>query len=134
MSIWITKKWTIRISAIVLFAFLAFVSIAELAIGLGVRRFSQIAQEQFSGDRVGALVQMVECEYCDLRDRNHAVWALGQLADRRALPVLEKYCTGEECDHLHKICQYELKKALRLARSGHNSEALLWRWMLRGRD
>jgi hypothetical protein len=104
---------------------------AELMIGMGVRRFSQMAQEQFTGDRVASLIQMVECESCDLRDRNHAVWALGQLADRRALPVLEKYYTGEKCDHLHKICQYELKKALRLARSGYNSEAFLWRWLLR---
>jgi hypothetical protein len=128
------KKWTVRISAILLITLLALISVAELMIGSGVRRFSQIAQEQFPGDRVRALVAMVECESCDLRDRNHAVWALGQLADHRALPVLEKYYTGEKCDHLHKICQYELKKALRLARSGYNSEAFLWRWMLRGQD
>ena len=126
------RKWTIRISVIILFALFALFSMAELSIGLGVRDFSQMAQEQFPGDRTLALAQMVECESCDLGDRNHAVWALGQLADPRALPVLEKYYTGEKCDHLHKICQYELKKALRLARSGHNSEAFLWRWMLRG--
>jgi HEAT repeat protein len=127
-------KWTIRITAILLITLLALFSVAEIMIGLGVRRFSQIAQEQFPGDRIRALEAMVECESCDLRDRNHAVWALGQLADHRTLPILEKYYTGEKCDHLNKICQYELKKALRLARSGYNSEAFLWRWMLRGQD
>lgn len=126
------RKWAIRIPAILVTALLALVFIVESMIGSGVRRFSQMAQEQFPGDRVASLIQMVECQSRDLRDRNHAVWALGQLADRRALPVLEKYYTGEKCDHQHKICQYELKKALRLVRSGHNSEAFLWRWMLRG--
>ena len=128
------RKWTIRISAILFITLLALICVAELMIGSGVRRFSQIAQERFPGDRVQALAAVVECESCELSDRNHAVWALGQLADPRALPVLEKYYTGEKCDHLHKICQYELKKALRLARSGYNSEAYLWRWMLPGHD
>lgn len=123
-------KWTLGVSAFLLLTLLAMASCAELLIGAGVKRYSQNAQEQFHGDRVAALSAMVECPSCDLRDRNHAVWALGQLADRRALPVLEKYYTGEKCDHLHKICQYELKKALRLVRMGHNSEAFLWRWML----
>jgi HEAT repeat protein len=127
-------KWTIRISAILLVALLTLASCAELMIGAGVKRFSQNAQERFSGDRVKALEQMVECESCDLGDRNHAVWALGQLADRSAVPVLEKYYTGDKCDHLHKICQYELMKALRLTRMGYNSEAFLWRWMLPARD
>jgi HEAT repeat protein len=128
------KKWTIRISAILFIALFALISVAELMIGLGVRRFSQIAQEHYPGDRVKALAAMVECESCELGDRNHAIWALGQLADQRALPVLEKYYTGEKCGHLNKICQHELKKALQLAQSGHNSEAFLWGWMLQGQD
>ncbi len=126
------KKWTVRISAILIITLFALISAAEVMIGMGVRRFSQIAQEHYPGDRVKALVAMADSESCELSDRNHAVWALGQLADQRALPVLEKYYTGEKCDHLNKICQYELRKALRLARSGNNSEAFLWRWMLRG--
>jgi len=125
-------KWLVGISAFVLIAVSTLICGAELMIGSGVRGFSRLAQERFPGDRVQALVAVVDCESCDLSDRNHAVWALGQLADQRALPVLERYYTGEKCDHLHKICQYELKKALRLVRSGYNSEAFLWRWMLPG--
>jgi hypothetical protein len=128
------RKWIIRISAILLVTLMALICAAELMIGSGVGRFSQSAQERFPGSRVQALAAVVACESCDLSDRNHAVWALGQLADQRALPVLERYYTGEKCDHLHKICQYELQKALRLVRSGHNSEAFLWRWMLRSQD
>jgi hypothetical protein len=123
-------RWTIRISAILLAGLPALFCMVELMIGLGVRRCSHIAQERYPGDRVKALISMVDCESCNLRDRDHAVWALGQLADHRALPVLEKHYTGKKCDHLHGICQYELEKALKLVRSGRNSEALFWKWVL----
>jgi hypothetical protein len=124
------KKWTIRISAILFIILFILFFIAELMIGSGVREYSQNAQERFSGDRISALIAMVDCESCAMSGRNHAVWALGQLADIRSLPVLEKHYTGEPCDHKNRICQYELKKALRLVRSGYNSEAFFWKWML----
>jgi hypothetical protein len=128
------KRWAIRISACLAAALIALICAAELMIGLGVRRFSLLAQEHYPGDRVQALAEMVECDSCSLRDRNHAVWALGQLADRTALPVMEKYYTGRQCDHGKELCQYELRKALQLIRKGHNSEAALWRWMLPNRS
>lgn len=124
------RKWTIRISAVLMIALIALFFCAEISIGLGVRQFSQIAQCRFQSDRIAALIAMVDCDSCAMSDRNHAVWALGQLADSRALPILEKQYTGGKCDHLHDICQYELEKALRLVRNGHNVESLFWRWML----
>jgi hypothetical protein len=126
----ITRKWIARISVILFVAIVALFMTAETMIGLGVRKFSQLAQEQYPSDRVSALIKMVECESCPMADRNHAVWALGQLADQRALPILEKHYTGKPCDHVNEVCQYELDKALRLVRSGHNTEAVFWRWML----
>jgi len=128
------RKWTIRVSAILLIALFAFVIVAELSIGLSVLAFSRSAQTKFPGDRVTALSTVVDSESCDLRDRNHAVWALGQLADTRAVPVLEKHYTGARCDHRHKICQHEINKALRLTRSGYNPGAFLWRWLLPDQD
>ena len=124
------RTWTIRIFAGLFIVLFALFWTAEMLIGLGVREFSQIAQDQFPSDRVFALMKMVDCDSCAMSDRNHAVWALGQLADSRALPILEKHYTGGKCDHLHDICQYELEKALRRVRSGHNVESLFWRWML----
>jgi hypothetical protein len=124
------KKWAIRISVVLFVALFVMFSMASLMIGLGVRGFSSAAERQFPGDRAGALISMVGCESCSLRDRNHAVWALGQLAEARALDVLEKYYTGKPCDHEHFICQYELEKALALVRSGRNPSSFLWRWML----
>ena len=125
-----TRKWIIGISVALVVILFASFSTVEIMIGSGVKRFTQHAQEYFPGDRVAALTAMVDCESCAMNDRNHAVWALGQLADPCALPVLEKYYTGEQCDHLHMICQYELKKALRRVRGGNNPEVVFWKWML----
>jgi hypothetical protein len=126
------KKWMIRISAPVFILLLALFSMIELAIGWGVKDSIRVAQEQFPGDRAKALITMVECESCNMKDRNQAVWALGQLDDARALRVLEKYCTGKPCNHLGNICQEKLRIALRHLRheDGNRYESFLWRWML----
>jgi len=55
---------------------------------------------------------LVACENCPLAERNRAVWALGELEDRAALPVLRHYHTGARCDHAAGLCQYELGKAI----------------------
>ena len=121
-----------RALAIFVIVILVVVAGAELLIGSGVRIYSQTAQAHFPGRRVEALIAMVECKSCRLRDRNHAVWALGQLDDPRALPVLEKYYTGAKCDHLRNLCQDTLQTALRHLRHQDNNrgESFLWRWML----
>jgi hypothetical protein len=103
-----------------------------LSIGLGVRTYSRTAQSQFPGDRVEALASLVDCASCNMQDRNHAVWALGKLDDPRALPILEKYYTGKECNHWRDICRETLKIAFRHLRHQDNNrfESFLMRWML----
>jgi hypothetical protein len=71
------------------------------------------ARAQFGGDRVTALARVVDCEARGLRQRDRAVWALGELKDERALPVLRSYYRGGKCDHARELCQYELDKAMR---------------------
>ena len=97
------------------------------AIGSGVRSVSAEAVQEQPGDQVLALMAYVESEKHSLRERNHAVWALGQLGDPRALSVLNRYFTGAPCDHEHTLCQYELSKAIRLCKGGTNITALFWR-------
>ncbi len=125
-------KYILRALAFLVIVLFVVVASAELMIGSGVRRFSQTAQAHFPGRRVEALIAMVECKSCSLQDRNHAVWALGQLDDLRALPVLEKHYTGAKCDHLSNLCQDTLQTALRHLRHQDNNrgESILWRWML----
>jgi hypothetical protein len=103
------RKRAIGISVILIIVFLFF-SADGWIIGSHVKSFSQMAQEHFPGDRVSALISMVDCETCDMYNRDHAVWALGQLGDERAVPVLEKYYAGNNFSLLN---QETLKIALR---------------------
>jgi hypothetical protein len=111
--------------ALILIAVL-FVGTAWL-IGSGVHAASDGALRDQPGDRVLALMACVESPKHTLRARNRAVWALGQLGDARALPVLEKHFTGGECDHDRLLCQHELRKAIRLCRGATNISAWIWR-------
>jgi hypothetical protein len=60
-------------------------------IASGIREISAKATQQYPGDRVEALIAYMQPEKHGLRERNRAVWALGQIGDKRALSVLEKY-------------------------------------------
>lgn len=119
-----------------LIGWIALGTLALAAVGLagtvwlirsGVQAASEAALREQAGDPVLSLMAYVDAPQHTLRERNRAVWALGQLGEARALPVLEKHFTGEECDHAHGLCQRELQKAIRLCRGGTNVTAVLWR-------
>jgi hypothetical protein len=114
-------------------AAIGLVLIAALSVGTtwliasGVHAASEAALLERPGDRVPALMAYIESPSHTLRDRNRAIWALGQVGDARALPVLEKHFTGRLCDHRRALCQDELRKAIRLCRGATNLPALIWR-------
>jgi len=124
------RRWVRVISRA---AVTALVLIAALLLGTtwliesGVHAASEAALLERPGDRVPALMEYVESPAHSLRERNRAVWALGQLGDARALPALEKHLTGRECEHGRTLCQHELRKALRLCRGATNIAAFIWR-------
>ena len=122
-------KYTIRVFMILVIMLSAMVAVEGLLIGSRVRAYSQTAQTQFPGKRVEALIAMVECQSCSTRDRNDAVWTLGQLDDPRAIPVLERLYTENKSNHLSI---YRLQIALRHLRHEDNNrfESVLWRWIL----
>ena len=120
--------WILAIAAGLLIAVYLGVS---LTIGWGINNASRSAMAQFNGDRIEALIARVDCNDCRLEDRNHAVWALGQLRDKRALPVLYKYRTGKPCNHLRQICQSEIGKAIRWTEGNSYMLPQIWRVMLR---
>jgi len=69
------------------------------------------------GDDVAAMMAYVRSESHSLRERNLTVWALGQARDERALPILQSYYRGGECDHDRCLCQGELYKAIKLCQN-----------------
>ncbi len=106
--------------------------ITNVWIGYEAKRLCQEAKWRYKkADCVDGLMMMLDDEKQGYHTRNHAIWALGQFGDKRALPVLNKYFTGNipEREPLDgTISQYELKKAIGLASGGLNITAWAWRW------
>lgn len=116
--------------------FLLFFFITSVWIGYEAKSLCQNAKWQYGGDCVQALITQLDDEHQGFRARNHAIWALGQLGDSRALPVLKSYYTGnipdrEPLDEV--ISQYELKKAVNLTNGGVNITAIFWRGFINER-
>ena len=76
-------------------------------------------------------MQVVDGGSCALKDRNHAVWALGQMVEERAISVLRKHHDGRPCTHTTRLCQYELRKAIRMIETRREREGPVWRLIAR---
>jgi len=115
-----------------------YVAIPALVVGLAalvglvalveveLRRACAVACQENPGDPVDALIAVACSEDNSLRERNRAIWALGQLRDARALAVLETLATGGPCAHDEYVCQYELGKAIRACKGG-TPNPFFWR-------
>ena len=104
--------------------------ITSLWIGSDVRRYCKTAKKIYGGDCVTALSELLNDKTMPFRDRNNAVWALGQLGDTKALPYITKFYTGiipEKESYENQISQHELEKALKLIQGGVNISAIIWR-------
>lgn len=101
---------------------------SSILIGNSVKQYCQIAKAKYQNNYCAdSLILFLEDENNPLSEKNHIVWAIGQLGDKKALPVLQKYYTGAECDHEKYLCQYELKKAIKLLDGSFNATAFIWR-------
>jgi hypothetical protein len=125
------KEKLIYIASVGVSIFLLFFFITNIWIGHEAKRLCQEAKWEYKKtDCVDALITTLNDTRQGYRTRNHAIWALGQFGDKRALPVLKKYYTGvipnrEPLDGV--ISQYELKKSIVLANGGLNITAWVWR-------
>jgi hypothetical protein len=120
------RRWGFGFALGLILLAIAYLCISWM-IRAGVRSISEMALQEYPGDRVSALMAVVESEEHSMRDINRAIWALGQLGDPRALPVLEKHYIGKPSDERYEISQYELKKAIALCKGAINISALVWR-------
>jgi hypothetical protein len=103
-------------------------------IGFEVKSLCRDAKSQYREDCTQALIALLNDKTRGYRSRNSAIWALGQLGDNRALPILQSFYTGKipEREPLDKtISQHELRKAINLAGGGFNATAVFWHY---GRD
>jgi hypothetical protein len=99
-----------------------------VTIRFGLQRYADEATALFPGDRNEALIRLVDCDECSLEDRNHAVWTLGQMQVEPALVALKRHYGGK-CAHEWKLCQYELRKAIRRIEWHGARQGRLWRFV-----
>ena len=123
------EKINIIILSITCF-FFSLLVISALIIGRAVKNKCHEAIKLNSGDCVSALIKVLNDDSNSFRERNSAVWAMGQLGDRKALSYLRQYYSGNipKRESLDKgLSQYELKKAINLASGGINITSIFWR-------
>jgi len=99
----------------------------SLVIGHQVRNLVGAARVTTPGEPIPALLSILNSPTATVADRDHAIWALGQLGAAQALDDLEALYTGQECQHDTKLCQDGLAKAIELCRGEQNIGALVWR-------
>lgn len=126
----VVAKYTMLLLAIGIHSFIMLIVILNLWIRFEVKKQCQYATREYNKDCVESLIYLVKDNRKSYRAKNDAIWALGQLGDKRSLPVLQSIYTGviPNREPLDKgISQYELKKAIHLVNSGTNIFAFFWR-------
>ncbi|VGO21530.1 HEAT repeat domain-containing protein [Pontiella sulfatireligans] len=97
-----------------------------------VQQVAREAQASYGGEPVPALIALVEDEQALFEKRNTAIWALGQICDKRALPALQRLETSEiqhpPYDSTSYIVQYSIKKA-RKQINGFTVTRWMYRWL-----
>jgi hypothetical protein len=102
--------------------FLAFVAVTYAVIFREVRNTCNSAVKTYQTNCIDSLVKVLDAPDKSIKEKNDAIWALGQIADRRSLPALKKLYTGQipEREPLDKvISQYEIKKAIHWTENGN---------------
>jgi hypothetical protein len=117
------RRIAVAASAAVLVAFVAVCLVIGRQVDAAVTR----AQKAHPVDGVSALILVVESRDTPVPERNRAIWALGQLGARAALPVLRSLSGSDECSHGTAVCQREVRKAIALCEGRFNVGALVWR-------
>jgi len=112
------RNRVLGVSAVFLLFVIAGCAAVFASIHVGVNDAARSAMTKYPGDRVQALGAVVDCPNCSREERNRAVWALGQIRDARALPILMKYYNqpGQTC---RQVCQHELQKAVEAIQRKH---------------
>lgn len=108
----------IIISIIFLIVFSGFFSIYYT-----VGKTCYLAKKKYGGNCQKALVSVLEDENSIPKEKNDAIWAMGQMAEPESLSALEKLYVGkvpEGREPLDKVVsQYELEKAIRWIKNGN---------------
>jgi len=111
---------------------LILLSYSFLEIYTNVKNTCVNAQKEYKENCVNSLIKLIQSDKKTFKEKNTAIWTLGQLADQNALPTLRSLYSGiipskESVDKT--ISQYELKKAIQWCENGNITS-----WMYKNRD
>ena len=110
---------------IIILIVMAVAAVASVAFSLyyTVWKTCDSAKEKHGGNCQNALVKVLGDEKAGPKEKNDAIWALGQMADPESLLALEKIYAGkvpEGREPLNEVVsQYEIEKAIRWVKNGN---------------
>ena len=119
--------WTLGIGLVL---FCAFAIFTFSTIYKQVEKISMSAMTNFNKNAIESLTDLINSENFSFEEKNTAIWALGQFADPKALPLLEKLNseTREQnrCDRKDDLCKMEIERAIKWCKKGNATK-----WMYR---
>ncbi len=96
-----------------------------------VEMVTKAAQLEYQLPAVESLTALVCSHTHSIAMKNSAIWSLGQFAEERTLPFLEKLYSdtvdSEPCVHKDQICKREIEKAIKWCRHGNMTSWMYWR-------
>lgn len=127
------KRMIIYLISIGFSVLIVLYGIITTIIFLDVKEICTKAANEFEGDAVEVNIKLLQSDIHSYIEKNDAVWALGQIGDHRALPLLEKLYTGVPCEKPcrkdDKICQYQLETAIKSCRGGFSMTKWTYRFL-----
>lgn len=127
------KKKVIIFLSLLLIIFLITLSLTFWKIYKGVKTICIKAKEEYHYNCTNSLISLIQSEDKSFKEKNSAIWALGQIADSKTLPFLyrlrEELPNQDKCNHNNFLCKYEIQKAIKWCEKGN-----LTHWMYQGRD
>ncbi|MBU2515570.1 hypothetical protein KJ966_29990 [bacterium] len=122
------RKWLKISIGLALSIFLILLFSSTFFVEYRVQKACKTATSIYPGDKIQALINTAKSQVgCD-EEKSRALWALGQLGAKQALPyLLESYNGIKETD----ICVYEAQFAIeKIQKDQFNLPGFLWRSLL----
>ena len=127
-----SRKAVLYIVSIGFSIFIVFTCYSFYKIYSGVKSVCIEAKHEFQQDCVNSLIAYFKSDIHTSEEKNHAIWALGQLADKKALPFLKEIEKEFNCPGKYKYDSYrcyEIKKAIKWCMKGNATN-----WMYKNRE
>jgi hypothetical protein len=123
------SKFFKRLILIIILLFAISIGYSFHSIFRGVKDITYQAKSKFGNDNVQALISLANSNEFSFKLRNRAIWALGQIGDKRALPTLNrlnsKIPQTKQQNPNNELVRYTIEKSINQI----NCNLIVTRWM-----